>query len=617
MFKVLKKTFSTICSSNFVHDHFKHTNYSFCRGSTGIQLLEETIGQRLEITAKKFPNTEALVVSHQEKRFTYEELDHRTTQIAKSLLALNLPQGAKVGIYAPNCYEWVLTQFACARAGFVLVNINPAYQVNDLKYALKKTGVSTLFMPRCLKTSSYVDIVKKICEDVTYNQDPLHLRLRELPDLRQIVLLDDTVVGEMMNKEGKRLNLELDQIKKIAHDNNFISWEDFQQQNFINNDQKKHIDEIFPSIKNSVYYLDPTNIQFTSGTTGLPKGAILTHYNILNNAYLVCKNLEYSEKDRVLVQVPLYHCFGTVLGNLGCIAHGSTIVFPNGIFDPIKSIETIEKEKISSLYGVPTMFLEILNNQQKLNKNLSSLKKGIMAGSVCPKYLMDRCINELGMTDLTIVYGMTELSPATHQVTIHDSFEKKTTTVGALLPHCISKIVDEEGNIVKRNVNGEICSKSFGLMLGYLNDEKATNDAIDEDGFMKTGDLGFIDDDGYLHIIGRKKDTIIRGGENISSKELEDYIGTHPMIDDVQVIAVKDPRLGDEICAWVKVKEQYKGKINKDGIISYCKNQIAHYKIPRYIRFVDSFPMTITGKPQKFIMREISNKIIEEKNEEL
>lgn len=380
---------------------------------------------------------------------------------------------------------------------------------------------------------------------------------------------------------------------------------------------------------------DPTNIQFTSGTTGLPKGAMLSHFNILNNANLIVKQLKYTKNDKVIVQVPLYHCFGTVIGNLGCINSGATIIYPNATFDSEKTIKVIHSTKATSLYGVPTMFLEVLNKLELMNKendtnNLlkktnniydfkSHLNKGVMAGSTCPEYLMNRVINELGINNLSICYGMTELSPVTHQTNMNDSFYHRTCSVGKNHPHSETKIVDKNNNIVPRNKVGEVLSKSSGLMIGYFEDSKATINTIDKDGFMRTGDLGLIDDEGYLKIIGRIKDTIIRGGENISPKEIEDYLGTHDKIELVQVIAVDDKRLGDEICAWVKLKDKYKNDktLTKEEIAKYCKKKLAHFKVPRYVKFVDSFPMTVTNKPKKFEMRDITNKIIETNSEDI
>ena len=604
---------------NFTKFDFKQSNMSYCSGSTDIKLIDIPIGEKLEEIAKKQPYSDSLISSHQNVKLSYEELNFKVDVVSKSLIALELPLGAKIGIYAPNSEEWLLIQLACARVGFILVNINPAYQVKDLKYVLDKIKISSLFMPRILKSSNYIDIINEIAPDLKHSsQNILKLKLKELPDLKSIILLEDLACGEIFDKSKQLINVTNEKFfRNLCRENNMIFWKDFFDKTF---DKRTGVEELeldFLQRKSKINVHDSVNIQFTSGTTGLPKGAVLSHFNIINNGYLVGKRLNYSVSDRVLIQVPLYHCFGTVMGNLACITNGSTIIYPNGSFDAVKSLNVIEKEKPTSLYGVPTMFLDILNNQKKMNKNVSSLKKGIMAGSICPKYLMDRCINELGMSELTICYGMTELSPVTHQTSPYDTIDKKTTTVGTLLPHTVTKIVDAENQVLPRNLIGEIRSLSYGLMKGYYSDEYATKQVIDEEGFMKTGDLGFIDDDGYLHIEGRSKDIIIRGGENISPKELEDFLGTHPMIDDVQVIAVKDEKFGDEICAWILVKEQHRGNLTKHEILKFCKNQIAHYKIPRYLRFVESFPMTVTGKPQKFLMREITHKILIDKSEEL
>lgn len=592
-----------------LNSDFKNTKKSLVSGSTGITLREITIGEQLSETAKKFPYNDALYIYHQKIRLSYTELNERVTTTAKALISLGLNQTSKIAIYAPNCLEWVLTQYACARIGIPLANINPAYQINDLEYSLKVLGITTLIMPRKLKSTDYLEIINKICPEMQgANQNPLRLVIKALPELKQIILLDDIACGEQSDPYQAEL-------KKIVKENNLIFWDDLYDS--LCGGADLNIENIYKQMIDSVSIHDATNIQFTSGTTGLPKGAVLSHYNILNNGFLIGRNLNYSEKDRVLIPVPLYHCFGSVMGNLACLNWGSTVVYPSATFDAFKSLEVLEKEKCTSLYGVPTMFVEILNQQLKLKRNVSSLRTGIMAGSICPKYLMDRCINELNLRDLTICYGMTELSPVTHQTSIFDCAEKKTTTVGTILPHTVTKIVDEQGNIVDKNTRGEICSKSYGLFKGYFANEIATHECIDAEGFMKTGDIGFIDDEGYLYIEGRRKDVIIRGGENISPKEIEDYLGSHPLIDDVQVIAVKDEKFGDEICAWIKVKADHKADLDKSKVIEFCKKKIAHYKIPRYFKFVDVFPTTITGKPQKYIMREITNKILEEKSEEL
>jgi fatty-acyl-CoA synthase len=608
--KFLKTSILKFSKYNFcLNSDFQNTRKSLVRGSTEKTLREITIGQQLYETANKFPYNDALYIHHQKTRLSYTELNERVTQTAKAFISIGFNQSSKVAIYAPNCLEWVLTQYACARIGIPLANVNPAYQINDLKYSLSVLGITMLIMPRRLKSTNYLEIINQICPELQdTNQNAMSLQLKSLPDLKQIILLDDLACGENSNTEKTEL-------KKIVKENNLIFWDDLY--NSLSGGAVFTIENIYKQMIDSASLHDATNIQFTSGTTGLPKGAILSHYNILNNGFLIGSNLNYSEKDRVLIPVPLYHCFGSVMGNLACLNWGSTVVYPSATFDAVKILEILELEKCTSLYGVPTMFVEILNQQLKLKKNVSSLRTGIMAGSVCPKYLMERCIAELNLRDLTICYGMTELSPVTHQTSIHDCIEKKTTTVGKILPHTVTKIVDGEGNIVDKNTKGEICSKSFGLFKGYFANEQATKDSIDDEGFMKTGDIGFIDDEGYLHIEGRNKDVIIRGGENISPNEIEDYLGSHPHIDYVQVIAVKDEKFGDEICAWIKVKVEHKGELDKCKLIEFCKKKIAHYKIPRYFKFVDFFPTTTTGKPQKYKMREITNKILEEKSEEL
>lgn len=396
----------------------------------------------------------------------------------------------------------------------------------------------------------------------------------------------------------------------LAKENNCFTWEEIMEL-YSNPQFDNEISKRKPLIKPE----DPTNIQFTSGTTGLPKGAVLSHFAILNNGYMVGKNLNYTPNDKAIIQVPLYHCFGSVLGNLACITNGSSMIYPTANFSAEKSLNAIEEIGATSLLGVPTMFIEILNKLKTMKRKVSTLKKGIMAGTTCPEYLMNRVIHELGITELTICYGMTELAPVTHQTLASDTFLQRTNTVGRNLPHSITKIVDENGVILPRNKEGEVCSISFGRMIGYYEDPKATAECFDEEGFMKTGDTGVIDDEGFLRIVGRKKDIIIRGGENISPKEIEDFLGTHDKIELVQVIAVKDVKLGDEVCAWVKLRE---GQVlSKEDIASFCDKKLAHFKIPRYIRFVSEFPMTITGKPQKFKMREITNQIIENCSEEL
>lgn len=576
---------------------------SHTKGNTYESLKYITIGKQIEVAAKVYKDSLALHSAHQGETFlSYEHLDFEVSKVARGFVGLGIQMQETVGVYAPNCNEWAISQYACSRSGSILVNINPAYQTKDLQYTLNKTKISTLIMPKKLKSSNYVDILNAIDPGLKdKHQNKLQLKLNNLPYLKRVILLDDLAAGEPADELTHNT---------IAKENNMITWEEFLQY-FTGSENQKEVDRRQEFIRPE----DPTNIQFTSGTTGLPKGALLSHFNILNNGYFVGKSLNYSINDRVIIQVPLYHCFGTVMGNLACITSGAASIYPNSTFDSPKSLETIEKLKGTSLYGVPTMFLDVLNKQKIFKKNVSSLKKGIMAGSVCPEYLMNRVLGELGISEFSICYGMTELSPVTHQTSPQDTFYHRTCSVGRNLPHTETKIVNEKGLIVARGVEGEVLSRSFGSMIGYFEDESATNNAVDEEGFMKTGDLGTIDNEGYLSIVGRKKDIIIRGGENISPKEIEDYLGTHPKIDLVQVVGVKDVKFGDEICAWVKLKEDE--TMTKDDIASYCKDKLAHFKIPRYVRFVKSFPMTVTNKPQKFLMRDTTNKIIEEGTEDL
>jgi len=597
----MKKIIRSFSTYNSEMNKYYNSNLSIVKGNTFLQLKNITIGKQLEESAKLYKNYTALYSDHQNKSLTYEELNHEVSIVARGFIGLGIKLQETIGIYAPNCNEWAISQFACSRSGSILVNINPAYQTNDLKYTLNKTKISTLIMPKKLKSSNYLEILKSIDEDITSNfQNKNNLKLKNLPFLKRVILLDDISANEEINPNHN----------KIAEENNLITWEEFiQNYTGYENDHELILRQSFinPS--------DPTNIQFTSGTTGLPKGAILSHFNILNNGYLVAKSLDYSYEDKIIIQVPLYHCFGTVIGNLSCISSGATIIYPNSIFDPIKSLKTIEKIKGTTLYGVPTMFLEVLNKQIQLKANISSLRKGIMAGSVCPEYLMNRVINELGITNMAICYGMTELSPISHQTLNTDSFYHRTCSVGRNFPHTITKIVDKNGNIVRRGEEGEVCTKGFGKMIGYYDDIEATNNSLDKEGFMKTGDIGVFDEEGYLKIIGRMKDIIIRGGENISPKEIEDYLGTHPLIDMVQVFGVKCIKFGDEICAWVKLKDN--SVLSKEEVAIYCKSKLAHFKIPRYVRFVNEFPMTVTNKPQKYKMRDISNEIIDKNIENM
>lgn len=577
-----------------------NSHLSITRGDTYIKLKNMTMSELLEETTLKHPTHTAIISAHQNTKYSYEELFHFVNILSRCFIGLGINIQDKIGVYAPNCNEWLFSQFASSKIGAVFVNINPSYQAKDLEFTLNKTEINTLIMPKKLKKSNYIEILNQIDEGFSQKQNKYNLSLKKLPHLKRVILLNDKSADEIEDSNHK----------SIASNNNIILYEDllseFDNPKYdveINNRQSK----IFPN--------DPANIQFTSGTTGLPKGALLSHFNIINNGYFTGKHLNYDFNDKALIQVPLYHCFGAVMGNIACVSNYSTMIYPSSSFNTEKSLKAIEHYKATSLLGVPTMFIEILNKYKSEGRKVNSLKKGIMAGSVCPEYLMNRVANELHIKDLSICYGMTELSPITHQTLPSDSLLHKTTTVGRNIPYTITKIVDDEGNIVPRGKEGEVCSNSFGKMIGYYKDEEATKNTFDSYGFMKTGDYGIIDNDGYLTIIGRKKDTIIRGGENISPKEIEDLIGTHEKIDMVQVIAVKDIKYGDEICAWIKLKSDC--KMTKEELAEYCYKNLAHYKVPRYVRFVDEFPMTITNKPKKNVMRDITNEILEKKSEDL
>lgn len=582
-------------------DRFYNSNLSIIYGDTFVNLKNNTLGQEIELAAKKFPHSLCLYSAHQNTKYTFEEFNHLVDFTSRCFVGVGIEVNEKIGIYAPNCNEWLLSKFACAKIGGVFVNINPAYQVKELEFTLNKTKISTLIMPKKIKSSNYVEILNEIDSGFKDRfQNRKKLSLKKLPYLKRVILISDEAADEDTSLDHER----------IAEENNLLTWDDV----MTDYNRRRFDDEVIKR-KNNVKPQDAVNIQFTSGTTGLPKGATLSHFNIINNGYLIGKNINYDCNDRAIIQVPLYHCFGSVIGNLACITNGAAMIYPSASFNVEKTLKVIEEIKATSLLGVPTMFSEVLNKQHKLRRNVSSLKKGVMAGSICPEYLMNRVINELGITNLSICYGMTELSPVTHQTVYTDSFLQRTTTVGRNLPHSITKITDESGNILPRNSVGEVCSLSFGRMLEYYEEKEATSASFDSEGFMKSGDLGVIDDQGYLSIVGRKKDTIIRGGENISPREIEDYIGTHKKVDIVQVIGVSDPRFGDEVCAWIKLKEGE--SMSKEDVAKFCYHKLAHYKIPKYVRFVEDFPMTVTNKPQKFKMRDISNDIIEKGTENL
>ncbi|WP_304346933.1 AMP-binding protein [Capnocytophaga leadbetteri] len=527
---------------------------SYTNGASNIPLLGETIDENLRKTVAKFPNNDALISAHQHYRATYTEFYEQVTAVAKGLIALGVKSGDRVGIWSPNCYEWTLLQYATAKIGAIMVNINPAYRTSELIYVINQSGLSYIFSAIQFKTSHY----KKMIEDA-----------REFTD----TLRKEVYWGE--------------------------SWEYFLAQG------KKVSDEKLQAYEAKVQFDDPVNIQYTSGTTGNPKGVTLTHHNILNNSYFIGVRMNYTDKDRVCIPVPFYHCFGMVIGNLCCTAHGATMVIPNDSFDATKTLEAVERERCTSLYGVPTMFISELYTLDRHPYDLSSLRTGVMAGALCPPEIMKRVKEQMNMHEITICYGMTETSPVSTQTRIGVPFEKQIHSVGTIQDHIEIKIINPETKaIVPRGESGELCTRGYSVMLKYWNSPQATAQVIDEQRWMHSGDLAMMDEDGYIHISGRIKDLIIRGGENISPKEIEDFLYTYEGVMDAQVIGVPSKKFGEEVMAWIKPNEGI--TLTEEELRNFCKDRIAHYKVPRYWKFVNEFPMTISGKIRKVEMREIA-----------
>ena len=550
---------------------------SYSHGTADRALIGETVGALLDRIAAQHGNRPALIVRHQNVRLSYAEFARRAEALAAGLLALGLEPGDRIGIWAPNCAEWVLTQFATAKAGLILVNINPAYRRAELEYALNKVACKALILAPALKTSDYLAILNDLAPELK-SSTPGRLAAMALPHLRTVIRLGAERTPGMMNFD------EISARGGAA--------------------ERKRLD----ALSGTLQFDDPINIQFTSGTTGFPKGATLTHHNIVNNGYFIGEAMRLTPEDKLCIPVPLYHCFGMVLGNLACVTHGSAIVYPAEAFDPVATLETVAAERCTALHGVPTMFIAELDHPRFAEFDLSSLRTGIMAGSPCPIEVMTRVVDRMNMREVTIAYGMTETSPVSTQSSIDDPLEKRVSTVGRVQPHIEVKMIDTAGKIVPRGTPGELCTRGYSVMRGYWADEEKTNDAIDPGGWMHTGDLATMDDDGYVNIVGRLKDMVIRGGENVYPREIEEFLYRHPKIQDVQVIGVPDRKYGEEVCAWVKLRAG--ATATEDEIRDFCKGQIAHYKIPRYIRFVDGFPMTVTGKVQKFAMREETMKAL-------
>jgi len=548
--------------------------WSYTSGTSDTPLLGLTIGDMFDQTAATYPDQPALISRHQNIRLTYRELQAQVNQCARALLHLGIAKGQRVGIWSPNRAEWCITQFATAKIGAILVNINPSYRLHELEYVLNQSGCSAIVIAAAFKTSNYTEMLNSLAPELAHCEIG-KLQAEKLPELRTVIRMgEDRVPGmlpwpELMALGDRVSEAELQQVQR--------------EQEFD----------------------DPINIQYTSGTTGFPKGATLSHHNILNNGYFVARLQNFSHEDKLCIPVPLYHCFGMVMGNLGCITHGAAMVYPAEGFDPQATLDAVQEERCTSLYGVPTMFIAELAHPDFAQYDFSSLRTGVMAGSPCPIEVMKRVNTEMHMPEVEICYGMTETSPVSTQTRVDSPLDKRVSTVGLVGPHLEIKIVDPAtGKVVPVGQPGELCTRGYSVMLGYWNNPEATANAIDQARWMHTGDLATMDEEGYLNIVGRIKDMIIRGGENVYPREIEEFLYTHPKISDVQVIGVPDPKYGEEIMAWVQLKAGTSA--TTEEIREFCQGKIAHYKIPRYVKFVESFPMTVTGKIQKFVMRQQS-----------
>ncbi len=548
---------------------------SYARGASEPRLLNKTIGQQLSETAARFGARDALISRHQGLRLSYQQLLAQSQQLASALLRAGIAKGDRVGIWSHNNVEWVLLQLATAHVGIILVNINPAYRTSELAYALNKVQCKALFVMERFKTSDYLGMVRALAPELE-TQGSAALQIAALPDLRLVVWID--VAGQGQEQPG------------MQRFSRFIA-------------SGEAADPQVAQIGATLTPYDPINIQFTSGTTGFPKGATLTHRNIVNNGYFIGEAMRLTEEDRLCIPVPLYHCFGMVLGNMACMTHGAAMVYPNDGFDALTVLETVQAERCTGLHGVPTMFIAELDHPRFAEFDLSSLRTGIMAGSPCPIEVMKRVVSQMHLSEITIAYGMTETSPVSCQSSTDTPLDKRVSTVGKVHPHLEVKIVSPEtGETVAPGQSGELCTRGYSVMHGYWGDEAKTREAIDGDGWMHTGDLATMDAEGYVNIVGRIKDMVIRGGENIYPREIEEFLYTHPQVQDVQVVGVPDSRFGEELCAWVIVKAGQ--SLDAEALRSYCKGRVAHYKVPRYIEFVEAFPMTVTGKIQKFKIRE-------------
>jgi len=544
---------------------------SYFKGVNTPELIDQTIGDLFDRVAARFSGREALVVRHQNIRWTWSEYHGEVEKLAKGLLALGIGQGDRVGIWAPNCHEWCLTQFATAKIGAILVCINPAYRVFELEYALNKSGCRAIIAAEKFKSSHYLEMLQRLAPELD-SCAPGRLESRTLPQLEIVTRMGMESTPGMYNFGNVcRMGGEAEATR-------------------------------LKEIQSSLSAQDVINIQFTSGTTGNPKGASLTHFNILNNANQVAAGMKLTEQDRLCIPVPMYHCFGMVLGKLACVTRGAAAIFPADAFEPLAVLETVEEERCTALHGVPTMFIAELEHPDFDRFDLSTLRTGIMAGAPCPVEVMKNVISRMHMSEVLIAYGQTECSPVNHMTLADDPLEKRVETVGRAGPHLEVKILDEEGHVVPVGDKGDICTRGYAVMEGYWNEPERTAETVDTEGWLHSGDLGVMDEDGYVQVVGRLKDMIIRGGENIYPREIEEFLFTHPKIQDAKVVGISDEKYGEEVCVWIKLKG---GEVlTEDEIRAFCKDHIAYFKVPRYIRLVDDFPMTVTGKVQKFRMRE-------------
>jgi len=544
---------------------------SYTHGAHPKTLLGETIGQAFDRAAARWPDNEALVSRHQSIRWTYAELKQQVDRYAAAFVALGLAPGDRIGIWAHNCAEWLITQYASAKAGLILVNINPAYRRAEVEYALNKVGCRALVVMPRHSSSDYIEMLQSLAPELAHCA-PGALESAALPTLDIIIRLGEEHTPGMLNFDDLPERVAPEHVARIG--------------------------ELAPLLQAD----ESINIQFTSGTTGRPKGATLSHHNILNNGLFVGEGMRLTDADRIAVPVPLYHCFGMVMGNLGALTHGATVIYPAASFEPVATLEAVAAERCTALYGVPTMFIAQMGLPDFADYDLAGLRTGIMAGSPCPQAVMQRVIDEMHMDEVTICYGMTETSPVSCQTAVDDAMQARVSTVGRVHPHLEIKIVDSDGRVVPRGETGEYCTRGYSVMLGYWDEDERTAEAIDAARWMHTGDLAVMDDAGYCQIVGRLKDMVIRGGENIYPREIEEYLYQHPAVADVQVVGVPDDKYGEQLCAWVQLVADQ--TLDEAELRAFCEGEIAHYKIPCHVRFVESFPLTVTGKVQKFRMRE-------------